>query len=169
MNVRQHLTCTILSQFFVVSPSCWKPQWNVTIDVYALLNKGCSINFHCYGPSKIVNFTDEFQKCNVCKARTFNDASELFQVTAKFSILCICVKWAKVSLKRNEVIIRVKNWNPIKKSFYLTGTLKLFPIASISLKNPLLQKKNITWQMKCTGKIRVWKYILLKQFVYHMT
>lgn len=139
-----------------------------------------SMKMHCWtkaalliltvmGRLKLLILLMNFKKCNVCKARTFNDASELFQVTAKFSILCIYVKWAKVSLKRNEVIIRVKNWNPIKKSFYLTGTLKLFPIASISLKNPLLQRKNITWQMKCTGKIRVWKYILLKQFVYHMT
>lgn len=79
-----------------------------------------------------------FKKCNVCKACTFNVANEWFQVKAKLSILCICVKWDEASLKLNEVITWVTNLNPIENSLYLLGTLFLLPI--VSHKNSLLQK-----------------------------
>lgn len=90
------------------------------------------------GRLKLLILLMNFKNCNVCKACPFNAARKWFQVTAKLSIVCICVKRAEVSLKRNEVITWVKNLNPIKNSLYLMETL--FPLPSVSHKNSLFQK-----------------------------
>lgn len=108
-----------------------------------------SMKMHCWtkaalliltvmGRLKLLILLMNFKNCNVCKACTFNAARKWFQVTAKLSIVCICVKRAEVSLKRNEVITWVKNLNPIKNSLYLMETL--FPLPSVSHKNSLFQK-----------------------------